>query len=565
MSDKIWLKQYPPGVPAEIDPNTYSSLVDLLEQSCVKYPDRPAVSNYGSELSYKQLEQLSGNFAAYLQQVLKLSKGERIALMMPNVTQYLVAMYGALRAGLVVVNINPLYTAPEVTHELNDAGAVAVVVMANFAATLQQAVINTQVKQIIVTEIGDLLGFPKNYLYNFVVRHVKKMVPAYQFAHSISFKQVLAEGKKHHWQKISLTHEDPAFLQYTGGTTGTPKAAVLTHGNMVANVEQAYAWVISGTLQAGHEVIVAPLPLYHVFTLTVCAMCFLKMGATVVLITDPRDINNFVKVLNQLPFTVLVGINTLLNALLRHNGFTPETFSHLKLVVAGGMPLQKKIANDWYQTTGVPVLEGYGLTEASPVVTINPTTITTYTGSIGLPVPSTDVSIRDDEGRELPIGEVGEICVKGPQVMHEYWRQPEETKKVFTADGWLLTGDIGRCDEKGFFYLLDRKKEMILVSGFKVYPNEVEDVIMSNHSVAEVAVIGVPSEVSGETVKAFVVKKDPNLTAEQLIAYCHEHLTRYKIPKMVEFVTSLPKSNIGKVLRRELRERELKKVTAEVG
>jgi len=563
MSDKIWLEQYPPGVPAEINLNTYTSLADLFEKSCVKYADKAVASNYGSELSYKELEKLSGYFAAYLQQTLKLKKGDRLGLMMPNVMQYLVAMYAGLRIGLVIVNINPLYTSREVAKELLDAGIAAVVVIANFANTLQDALAGTQVKHIIVTEIGDLLGFPKAYFYNFTLRYIKKLVPSYHFEKSVSFKNALAEGEKLGWEKAQLTHEDIAFLQYTGGTTGVPKAAVLTHGNMVANVEQAYSWVTSGTLQDGEEMIVAPLPLYHIFTLTVCAMCFLKMGATVVLITNPRDVDQFVKTLNRLPFTVLVGINTLLNMLLRHSGFTPKTFAHLKMVVVGGMPLQEKIANDWYKATGLPVLEGYGLTEASPIVTINPTTVAAYTGSIGLPVPSTIVSIRGEDGKELPIGQIGEICVKGPQVMREYWQQPEETKKVFTADGWLLTGDMGYCDEQGYFYIKDRKKELILVSGFKVYPNEVEDVIMHHPGVAEVAVIGVPHPVSGEAVKAFVVKKDPSLTSAKLITYCHENLTRYKVPKKIEFVANLPKSNIGKVLRRELREQELKKTTVE--
>ncbi len=556
MTEKIWLKHYPPGVPGEINPHAYESVADLFEQSCAKFSHKPAISNFGVQLSYSQLEQASRHFAAYLQQVLALKKGDRLAIMLPNLLQYYVTMFAALRIGLIVVNVNPLYTVTELIHQLNDAQVTGIVVMANFADTVAKALPQTQLKHVIVTELGDLFGFFKSHIANFIVRHIKKLVPSYYLPQSIAFKQALNEGRKHNFQKIILQATDVAYLQYTGGTTGIPKAAVLTHANMIANVEQAYHWVISSNLCEGEEIVMVPLPLYHVFSLTVSTLCFLKMGGLAVLITNPKDLDNFIKQLTRIPYTVFIGINTLLNALLHREDFKKLSFQHLKLAVAGGMPLQKTVADEWYRITGKYVLEGYGLTEASPIVTINPTDVNRFTGSIGLPVPSTDVTIRDDAGNDLAIGMEGEICVKGPQVMREYWHNEAETQQVLTADGWLKTGDLGRFDDEGFLYLLDRKKEMILVSGFKVFPSEVEDVIMKIAAVAEVAVTSMPSETTGEAVKAFVVRKaGVQLSEEEIIQHCHESLTRYKVPKLVEFVDSLPKSAVGKVLRRELQQK----------
>ncbi len=554
MTDKIWLKNYSAGVPSEINPNAYASLVDLFTQSCRKFASLSAVYHFGTSLTYRQLEELSGHFAAYLQQELQLKKGDRFAIVLPNAIQYYVALFGALRAGLVVVNVNPQYTVPELTHQLQDAGAVAVLVMANFADTLAAALPSLPaVKHVMITELGDLLGPIKSSLFNFIIRYVKKKIPPYHIPQAISFRHSLNRGKKLKLQELSITQADTAFLQYTGGTTGTPKGAVLSHGNMVANVMQAVAWIHAEPLDHEREVIMVPLPLYHIFSLTACALCFLEKGGLACLITDPRDLAYLTRQFKRVKCNIFVGINTLFNGLLHFPAFQKINFSHLKLVIGGGMPVQKSVGLAWQQLTGRPIIEGYGLTEASPIVTINPLNITTFTGSIGLPVPSTDVRVCDEADQEVVLGEKGELWVKGPQVMQAYWQNPQETAQVLTPDGWLRTGDIVTMNDQGFLYLVDRKKDMVLVSGFNVYPSEVEAVLDAHPGILEAAVMSVPSEITGEAVKAFVVKKDPSLTAEQIIDYCHGQLVHYKTPKLIEFVAELPKSNVGKVLHRELR------------
>jgi len=571
MQEKFWLRHYPPQVPADINPDAYTSLVDLFDQTTARFSHTKAVSNFGTDLTYTALADLSKHFAAWLQQAAGLKKGDRFAIMLPNILQYYVAMMGALRAGLVVVNVNPLYTSDELQHQLSDAQVDTILVMTNFAHTVETALPNTPIKKVIITEIGDLFSFPKSFVFNIAARYLKKGIVPFHIPQAIAFKTALAQGKKLSLQPISLDHHDTAFLQYTGGTTGVPKGAVLSHGNIVANVEQATAWIKSAGLIEGKEIILAPLPLYHIFSLNVCGFCFLKLGGKAVLITNPRDMPHFLKVLKRTPYTVFVGINTLFNGLLQQTDFSALSFKALKLVVAGGMPLQKTVAEKWLAVTGIPILEGYGLTEASPIVTINPpgsavgwakdpavfagdvpTLPVLKSNSIGLPVPSTNVAIRDDNNQDVAIGQVGELCVSGPQVMREYWHNIAETKQVFTPDGWLKTGDIARFDEDGFLYIVDRKKDMILVSGFKVYPNEIEAVIAQQPGVKEVAVVGVPSDTSGEAVKAFVVRSDPALTAKDVIIFCRQHLTGYKTPHLVEFRDELPKSAVGKILRREL-------------
>lgn len=550
--EKIWLKSYPDNVPAEINTQLFNSLTELLEKNCQNYWNKIAFSNLGTLLTYGDLEAKSRDFAAYLQQVLGMKKGDRVAIMLPNILQYPVAMFGVLRAGLTVVNVNPLYTAPELAHQLKDSGAQTIIVLANFASVLEKALSVTQIKHVIVTEIGDLMGFGKAQLVNFVIRHVKKMVPAWHIPHAVTFNTAMAEGKNRGFEKLKIHAEDIAYLQYTGGTTGVAKGAMLTHGNMVANVLQTVTFV-SAAVREGEEIVIVALPLYHIFSLTICCLAFLELGGHGVLITNPRDIPHFVKELKKIPFNVFVGVNTLYNALLNNSEFRLLDFSSLRLSVAGGMAMQRSIAEKWQQLTHNFILEGYGLTEASPVVTINPTDIKAFTGSIGLPIPSTDVKICGENDAEVALGEPGELWVKGPQVMLGYWQKEAETKNVLTPDGWLKTGDIVRMDEKGFVYLVDRKKDMIIVSGFNVYPNEVEDVISAHPGVLEVGVIGVPSGQSGETVKAFIVKKDPNLTEKDILDFCHQRLTRYKVPKIIVFKSELPKNNVGKILRRELR------------
>lgn len=554
MSEKIWLKEYPPGVPAEINPNVYSSLVELFEESCRIYPDNPMATNMGTVLSFSEMEKMSRDFAAFLQTHYQLKKGDRVAIMLPNLLQYYVSLFGILRAGLVVVNVNPLYTVRELVEELADSKAETIIILANFANTLQKALPKTEIKNIIVTEIGDMYGFLKSKLVNYTVRYIKRLIPSFHFDHFTSFNDALKQGHGLAFERIDLSHQDMAFLQYTGGTTGISKGAILTHGNLVANVEQALAWIaMDDLIKKGQEQIIVPLPLYHIFCMTVCALCFVKLGGTAHLITNPRDMKGFIKQLTKIDFTVFVGVNTLFNGMLHHPDFKKINFKHLKLTVAGGAPTLEIVSKQWKEATGKLIIEGYGLTEASPIVTITPTNATEYRNTIGLPIPSTDVVIRKN-GTDLPPGEEGELCVKGPQVMAGYWRKEQETAEAFTPDGWLRTGDIATYDNKGYFRIVDRKKDMILVSGFNVYPNEIEGVLSKMPGILEVAVIGIPSDQTGEAVKAYVVKKNPNLTKKDIQDYSHKELTGYKVPKEVEFVHSLPKSNVGKILRRELRQ-----------
>ena len=554
--EPIWLKHYPQGVPAEVDIFRYASLKDMLEQSCERFRELPAFTNMGVTLSYGELDRLSKDFGTYLQHELGLSRGDRVAIMLPNLLQYPVALFGALRAGMVVVNVNPLYTPRELQHQLADSGAIAVVVLENFAHTLQQSLEKTAVRHIITTQIGDLFPPLKRCLVNFVIKRLKRMVPRWSLPTATSFNTALNLGAKHTLSNVPVTHEDIAFLQYTGGTTGVAKGTILTHGNMVANVEQTSAW-IGGTLKDGEEVVITPLPLYHIFALTANLLTFVKWGANNVLITNPRDIPGFIKELRRTRFTAITGVNTLYNMLLHAPDFEKVRETNagaLKVAVAGGAAVQRAVAERWQQIMGVPLIEGYGLTEAAPIVCANPLDTKEFSGMIGMPIPSTRVEIRDEAGRELPLGEAGELCVKGPQVMRGYWNMPEETARVLGTDGWLHTGDMVVMNERGYIRFIDRQKDVIVVSGFKVYPTEIEDVVMLLPSVKEVGVIGVPDEKSGEVVKVYLVKKDPALTAEAVIAHCKENLTRYKVPKQVEFRDKLPKSPIGKILRRKLKE-----------
>ena len=554
--DKRWFEQYQNNVPHEIDPNQYLSLVSLFQESCSHYAKRVAYSNLGTEITYAELNHLSRDFAAYLQQ-LGLEKGARVAIMMPNLLQYPIALFGILRAGYTVVNTNPLYTCDEVVHQMNDSGAEVIIVLANFAKTLEKALPSLRtIKHVIVTEIGDLFPTLKRIAVNFVVKYIKKLVPSYTIPHTVTFRYALLEGKQSPLHHVELNHHDIAFLQYTGGTTGVAKGAMLTHGNLVANVLQASAWIAPLGV-SDQDIIVTALPLYHIFSLTANCLTFLKIGAKNILITNPRDLGHFIDEIKNSGFTAFTGVNTLYNALLNHPKFKEIDFSKLKLALSGGMALQKSVSLRWTEMTKTRVLEAYGLTETSPAATINPMYLEGYNGSIGLPLPSTDASIRDDNGKELPIGTSGELCIKGPQVMAGYWNRPDETALVFTNDGFLKTGDIARMDEEGFIYLVDRKKDMIVVSGFNVYPNEVEQVIGMHPGVLEVGVVGVMDDESGERVKACIVKKDPDLTVEQIIAHCREHLTAYKVPKIVEFFDELPKTNVGKILRRSLKETEV--------
>jgi long-chain acyl-CoA synthetase len=553
--ERPWLDHYPAGIPADIDVNAYRSVAAVFEESFQKFRDRPAYKNFGKVLTYGQIDELSTAFAGYLSGELGLKKGDRLAIMLPNLLQYPIVLFGALRLGLTVVNTNPLYTARELHHQLEDSGAKALVVLDNFAATAEQALDGTQVRNVITTGVGDMIGFPKGNIINFVVKHIRKEVPAYKLPMSIRFKDAIARGKSHPMPKTDIGHDDIAFLQYTGGTTGVAKGAMLTHRNMVANMLQADAW-ISGAAKQGEEIIVTALPLYHIFSLTANGLVFTRMGALNLLITNPRDMKSFVKELSKERFTAITGVNTLFNGLLNTPGFADLDFSALHLSLGGGMAVQRSVAERWKKTTGITLAEAYGLTETSPAACINPLDIKEYNGSIGLPIPSTYVQIWTDDGQALPIGEVGELCIKGPQVMKGYWNRPDETAKVLDANGWLRTGDIARMDANGYLYIVDRKKDMILVSGFNVYPNEIEDIVMHHPGVAEVAAVGVDDEHSGEVVKIFVVRKDPSLTEEALREYCRENLTGYKRPKQIEFRDSLPKTNVGKILRRELRDED---------
>ncbi|MEJ2400288.1 MAG: long-chain-fatty-acid--CoA ligase [Xanthomonadales bacterium] len=551
--DKPWLKNYPEGVPAEIDLNRYTSILDLYDASIETYADRAAYTNFDKELTFRELDRLSEQFAAYLQG-LGLEKGDRIALMMPNILQYPVAIFGALKAGLVIVNTNPMYTARELRHQLTDSGARAIVVVENFAHVVEKVRDDVPVEHIVTTRVGDLLGFPKGTLIDFVLRYVKKAVPAFNLPGAVRFTDALRRGADQAVERAPNTLDDIAFLQYTGGTTGVAKGAMLTHRNIVANMLQAKEWMVSAKLGEDVEYVICALPLYHIFALTANCFSFMAMGGVNVLITNPRDMDGFVKELSKVPFSFLTGVNTLFNGLLNTPGFAELDFSHLKGALGGGMAVQRAVANRWREVTGTPLVEAYGLTETSPAACINPFDIEEFNGCIGLPISSTECGIMNDDGELLPQGEVGELVVRGPQVMKGYWQRPEETAKVLTDDGWLRTGDVATMTPDGFFKIVDRKKDMILVSGFNVFPNEIEDVVAHHPKVLEVAAVGVPDEKSTEAVKLFVVKSDPSLTEAELRAFCKEELTGYKRPKHIEFRDELPKSNVGKILRRELRD-----------
>jgi len=557
--DKIWLRNYPAGVPAEINPSEIASLQALVEQSFVKFPDRPAYTLMDRTLTYGELDRLSRQFAAYLQKVAGLKKGDRIAIMLPNILQYPVAIVGAFRAGLTVVNTNPLYTPRELEHQLKDSGARAILILENFAHTLQQVHHETGVETVIVTGIGDLLGFPKGALVNFVLRHVRKQVPEYSLPGAVGFAEAMSKGRFENLDPVPLGHDDIAFLQYTGGTTGVSKGAVLTHRNMVSNVLQSEAWMGPSLREAsGPMILITALPLYHIFSLTANCLLFMKLGAHNVLIANPRDFPGFVKELSKYRFTFFSGVNTLFNALLNTPGFDQVDFSALKVSLGGGMAVQRAVAERWKQVTGNTLTQAWGLTETSPAACINRFDAPEFNGSIGLPISSTVITIRDDDGNVLPTRQSGEICVEGPQVMRGYWNRPDETEKVMLDGHVLRTGDIGYMDQEGYVFIEDRKKDMILVSGFNVYPNEVEGVMVTHPGVLEAAAVAQPDERAGEVVAVFVVKKDPALTEEALIEHCRKELTGYKVPKRIYFRDELPKTNVGKILRRELKD-QLKK------
>ena len=550
--DRIWLTAYPSGVPREVDPSVYPSLKHLFESSCEKYAGAPAFTNMNATLSFSQLEEVSRAFAAWLRHKSGLQPGDRIALMMPNILQYPIAMFGALRAGLVIVNTNPLYTAHELEHQLRDSGAKAIVILENFVHVLQSVLPRTDIKRVLVTGVGDLLGFPRGFIVNMVLRHVRKQVPPWSIPGAIRFKDALSSGLGLKLGEVEVGPEDIAYLQYTGGTTGVSKGAILTHRNMVVNVLQAGSMLVSGPPTGDGCTVITALPLYHIFSLTVNAILFMHLGGRNVLITNPRDFKGFVAELRKYRFEFISGVNTLYNALLNTPGFESVDFSRLRMSLGGGMAVQAAVAAQWKKVTGCVLTQGWGLTETSPVVTTNPPGVD-FNGSIGVPLPSTDVSIRDDAGKELGIGEIGELCVRGPQVMRGYWNRDDETAKVMFGD-WLRTGDIGRIDGNGFVYIEDRKKDMIIVSGFNVYPNEVEGVAVQHAGILEVAAVAQDDERAGEVVALFVVKKDPNLTAAAVIEHCRRELTAYKVPKHIYFRSELPKTNVGKILRRTLRD-----------
>lgn len=549
---KVWFDSYQEGVPHTINEQEYKNIPDILDQAFTNFANNDAFYCMGKTFKFSEIEFLSRKFASYLQNDLGLTQGSRVALMMPNVLQYPIALFGVLRAGMIAVNVNPLYTDRELEHQLNDSGAEAIVIFENSAQILQKVLKNTKVKHIITTGIGDLLGFPNSLIVNFVIKHVKKMVPAWSLPGSVKFNNALAMGDADKFTKPNIDLKDIAFLQYTGGTTGVSKGAVLTHANIVANMVQARAW-IQNDLEPGKEIIITPLPLYHIFSLTANCFIFSSIGALNVLITNPRDIPGFIKELSNWKFTAFTGVNTLFNVLVNNPEFQKIDFSKLKVTLGGGMAVQRAVAEKWKDVTGKPLIEAYGLTETSPAASINPLNIAEYNGKIGIPIPSTDIKVIDDDENEVPVGERGEIAIKGPQVMQGYWNRPEETAKVMTKDGYFKTGDIATMDEKGYFQIVDRKKDMILVSGFNVYPNEIEDVLVSHPKVLEAAAIGIPHEKSGEVVKVFIVKKDDSLTESEVIDFCKQELTGYKVPKAVEFRDDLPKSNVGKILRKDLR------------
>lgn len=560
--EKIWFDNYPEGAAREINPDQYENLVEMFERAVQRHPDIPAYINMGKVLTYRKLEERSRAFAAYLQNELRLEKGERIALMMPNLLQYPIALFGALRAGLVVVNVNPLYTPRELEHQLNDSGAKAIVVVSNFAATLEKVVFDTQVKHVILTRMGDQLSFGKRTLVNFVVKYVKKLVPKYKLPNAVSFREALSIGKQRQYVKPILRSSDLAFLQYTGGTTGVAKGAMLSHRNVVANVMQA-KWVAYPLVTgSGERIAVIALPLYHVFALTVNCLLFVELGITGLLITNPRDIPGFVKELKKYRVIAITGVNTLFNALLNNSQFKEVDFSRLRLSVGGGAAIQRAVAERWHKTTGCHIIEGYGMTECSPLISATRNDSVEYSSSIGVPVPNTDIRVVDDAGNEVPQGERGELWVKGPQVMQGYWQRPEDTADVI-KDGWMATGDIVEFGNDLNLRIVDRKKDMIIVSGFNVYPNEIEDIVALHPKVNEVVAVGIPSEVSGESIKVYVTKKEESLTREELRNHCRQHLTGYKIPRDIEFRDELPKSNVGKILRRVLRDEEVARIKAQ--
>ena len=552
-SAAFWRRDYPPGVPGEIDPDSLRSLKQMFEDACRDHAAKPAVSNMGRTLTYGQLGEYSRRFAAWLQRQAGLRKGDRVALMMPNILQYPIAIIGTLRAGCTVVNVNPLYTGRELEHQLTDSGATVIVIFENACATLEQVIARTPIRKVIVTGIGDMLGFPKGAITNFAIRRVKKLVPPWSLPGALPFKEIIRAGGSLKLDEVDVSGEDIAFLQYTGGTTGVSKGAILTHRNLVANTLQVVAYMPELSV-IKDTVVITALPLYHIFALTSNFLVFTRVGGLNVLITNPRDMAGFVKELSRVRFTFITGVNTLFNALLHTPGFDKLDFSSLKVALGGGMAVQAAVSERWRQVTGRHICQGWGLTESSPVGTSNLPGTTDFNGSIGYPLPSTEISIRDDDGNPLPVGSVGEICLRGPQVMRGYWGRPEETAKVMLPGGWLRTGDIGRMDERGRTYIEDRKKDMILVSGFNVYPNEVEGVVAQMAGVLEVAAVAQPDEKSGEVVALFIVKKDPALTSEQVVAFCRRELTGYKLPRAIYFREELPKTNVGKILRRTLRD-----------
>ena len=553
MTERVWLESYTEGTPHEINPDAYPSLAAIIDEAIARFPDRPAFENMGVRITFAELDRLARDFAGYLTSEAGLARGDRVALMMPNLLQYPVALVGALRAGLVVVNTNPLYTARELRHQLADSGARAIVVLENFGHVLEECIDDTEVKHVVVTGLGDMLGFPKSALVNFVVRHVKKLVPPFRIDGAVRWKDALASGRGAAAGSADLNGDDLAFLQYTGGTTGVSKGAMLTHRNMIASVLQADGF-LRPFAREGEEVVITALPLYHIFALAVNGLLYMRFGGLNVLITNPRDMPGFVKTLKGVRFTVITGVNTLFNGLMNTAGFSELDFSPLRISVGGGMAVQSAVAERWKAMTGVALLEGYGLTETAPCACMNPLHLQDYTGTVGVPMSSTECRVVDEAGNALPVDTPGELCIRGPQVMRGYWNRQEETAAAIDEEGWFRSGDIAEMDARGFFRIVDRKKDMILVSGFNVYPNEVEEVVSQHPEVLEVGAIGVHDETSGEAVKIVVVKRSPGLTEESLREYCQEHLTGYKRPRHIEFAQELPKTNVGKILRRELRE-----------
>ena len=553
--EKIWLKNYPEGIPEFVELDQYVSLAHLQEEAAVRYSDLPAFENRGVRMSFSKLNVESRNFAAYLQAAVNLQKGDRVAIMLPNLLQFPVAMFGVLRAGLVAVNINPLYTSRELGEALKKSEAKAIVILENFAGVLAETVKDSSIEHVIVARVGDMLGFPESCIVNFVLKHVQRKIPGYELENTVFFNEALAIGRSRRFVKPLLSRDDLAFLQLTGGTTGSAKLAILTHGNLLANIAQVDGW-FKQILEEGKEIVITALPLYHIFSLTANCFLFVHLGGLNHLITNPRDMKGFVRELGKVKFSMFTGVNTLYNGLLNTEGFSALDFSNLKISLGGGMAVQESVAETWQQVTGCVLAEAYGLTETSPAVTVNPFDLEKFNGKIGLPIPNTEISVRDDDGRELGVGEAGELCVRGPQVMQGYLNNPEETRNVLSKDGWLRTGDIAMVDDAGYVSIVDRKKDMILVSGFNVYPNEIEQVVAAHEGVLEVAAIGVEDPASGEVVKLCIVKKDPALVEEDVLEFCKDRLTRYKWPKHIEFYTELPKTNVGKILRRALRDRE---------